>query len=178
MHPRSIKFLIAFLSIILSLALIEIGMTRLDPFKFKSGWRDVFELDSHIGQRHNLLNNLGYRGQNFSYSPDDKVVVLIGDSFVECVRCSDDKLPERILQDAIAAQIGSNNVKVFSLGASGYGADQELLALRDYFARGYRADVVVLWQTLGNDIWETVFPQRDVTFGFGHLKPTFKLGGG
>lgn len=162
-----IKALITIFSVFLGIILSNAILSYLDPFKFKSGWRDIFELDSHIGQKHSFVNNLGYRGQNFSYSPNDKVIVLLGDSFVECVRCSDDKLPERILEDAIAAKTGSNNVKVFSLGASGYGADQELLALRDYFGGGYRADAVVLWQTLGNDIWETVFPQRNVTLGIG-----------
>ena len=66
-------------------------------------------------------------------------------------------------------------VRVTSLGASGFGADQELLALRSYFRAGYHADVVVVWQTPDNDIFNTMFPNMAPVFGASKFKPTFRL---
>ena len=62
--------------------------------------------------------------------------------------------------------------KVFSLGSLGYGNDQELLALQEYF-REFRADKVVLWQTFNNDVWNNMFHTNMPKDG--NMKPTFLL---
>jgi hypothetical protein len=58
-------------------------------------------------------------------------------------------MPEKRLQDYL--NMYDKKVKVFSLGAPGYGQDQQLLVLKDYY-RQYHADVVILWETPKNDV--------------------------
>jgi hypothetical protein len=60
------------------------------------------------------------------------------------------------------------------VGAGGYGQDQELLALQEYFQK-YRADLVLLWQTPGNDVWNNLFNTQIINH---NPKPTFWLEGG
>jgi hypothetical protein len=115
-------------------------------------------------------NQLGYRGQRVEYEDNDFVVVLVGDSQVEAKACSFEWMPERRLQSYLSAS--GRRVKVFSVGASGYGQDQELLALGEYFEK-YRADLVLLWETPLNDIWNNVFPTSWPADGTS--KPTFRL---
>jgi hypothetical protein len=118
-------------------------------------------------------NELGYRGHPIAYSADDYVIVLVGDSNVEAQACSFDYLPESRLEHHLNKK--GKKVKVFSLGAGGYGQDQELLALREYY-RKYRADLVLLWQTPGNDVWNNLFPTHWPTNA--NPKPTFWLENG
>ena len=145
-----------------------------DPANIRSGWRNPWEMN-FVGGNYNEANQLGFRGKQINISDGDFVAVLIGDSQVECFSCADNHLPEDALQRELAKAMGRDNIKVFSLGAMGYGADQELLALKAFYAKGYRADLVVIWQTLGNDIWNALFPSHSTQLGIGHLKPTFRL---
>ncbi len=80
-------------------------------------------------------------------------------------------MPEALLQRELVAKFG-RSVKVFSLAASGWGQDQQLLALTSYFER-YRADLVVVWATPGNDFWENTFADRNAISEAGPIKPTF-----
>ena len=172
----AVRLLVLACSLALSLALGEFALRTLDPFHFRSGWRTRPE--SYWEKPPiQATNQLGFRGRPITYKAGDFVVVLTGDSQVECVSCSDGHLPEDALRAALQASLPTRNVHVVSLAASGYGQDQELLAVREYFARGYRADAVVLWQTLFNDIWNVIFPQHSPHVGMGHLKPTFFLEG-
>jgi hypothetical protein len=82
-------------------------------------------------------------------------------------------MPEQFLQKSLAIRL-KKPVKVFSLAASAWGQDQQLLAVQEYF-RTYRADLVLLWPTPGNDFFENAFPDRSLTPEAGHLKPTFRL---
>jgi hypothetical protein len=117
------------------------------------------------------LNQLRFRGRPVAYSPEDYVIVLLGDSQVEATAVPFDAMPEQRLE--IYLDSPTRRTKVFSVGTGGYGQDQELLALQEYFQK-YRADLVVLWQTPGNDIWNNVFK----THMFNHNpKPTFWLDG-
>lgn len=115
-------------------------------------------------------NELGFRGHPIRYEPDDHVVVLLGDSQVEARACAYGWMPERRLEHHLRE--GGHDTRVVSVGAGGYGQDQELLALREYFAR-YRADVVVLWLTVLNDPWNNAFPTHWPRNGW--VKPTFWL---
>jgi hypothetical protein len=129
-----------------------------------SGWRALVE----IGPAEK--NQLGYRGQPIEYRDDDFVILLVGDSQVEARACAFERTPEQRLQSHLNSE--GRAVRVFSVGASGYGQDQELLALREYFRR-YRADLVILWETPLNDIWNNVFPTSWPADGTS--KPTFWL---
>lgn len=116
-------------------------------------------------------NQLGARGQPISYTDDEMVVLLVGDSQVEWPFGSLKEMPEALLQHELVAKFG-RSVKVFSLAASGWGQDQQLIALGEYFKR-YRADLVVVWATPGNDFWENTFSDRNGTSDAGPIKPTF-----
>ncbi len=131
-----------------------------------SGWRpNVPE---------NEQNQLGYRGHPIEYSEDDYVVLLVGDSQVEAFACDYESMPDQRLQHYLNSQL-KKNVKVFTIGASGYGQDQEYLALKRYY-KTYRADMVIIWLTPRNDVWNNMFPTHWATNGY--PKPTFRLENG
>lgn len=141
----------------------EVYLRLIDrPKPLISGWRAYNTPESE-------KNQFGYRGQKIEYSAGDHVVVLMGDSQAECRACAFDWMPEKRLQHHLGGR-----VKVFSLAAGGYGQDQQLLALAEYLQR-FRADLVVLWQTPGNDVWNNVFPTHWPRNGT--PKPTFWLEG-
>ena len=132
-----------------------------------SGWRGT------TGDEYRFQHNqLGFRGVPIEYLPDDFVALLVGDSQVEAVACSYFYMPERRLEHYLSR---GRRVRVFSLAAGGWGQDQELLALREYFEK-YRADLVIVWETPGNDIWNNTFPTMDPAGQ--HPKPTFWLENG
>src|ERR1041385_1665090 len=104
-------------------------------------------------------NELGLRGVPFSYESGDIVILLLDDSQVEAATSSPRMMPERLLQTYLTKQDLHRSVKVFSLAASGWGHDQQLLALERYF-KTHRADLVVQWITPGNDFRENAFPDE------------------
>lgn len=117
-------------------------------------------------------NELGFRGHPIRYGQDDCVVVLLGDSLVESYACGYGWMPERRLEAHLRRRLPSRSFRVVSLGAGGYGQDQQWLALREYGER-HRANLVVLWQTFENDVWNNVFPTHMPRNGT--PKPTFRL---
>jgi hypothetical protein len=131
------------------------------PPPIRSGWKSLAPAAEQ--------NQLGFRGRNIAYSPGDYVIVLLGDSQVESMALAFDTMPERRLEAYLDSP--TRKMKVFSVGTGGYGQDQELLALQQYFQK-YRADLVVLWQTPGNDIWNNVFKTHMANR---NPKPTFWL---
>lgn len=162
-------------SLIVSLLFAEAVLRLIHfPHKIPSGW------SWHDSPRrllstypNDLPNELGYRGQSIKYTKDDYVVVLLGDSQVEAATSSPDKMPEKLLEKYLSTQL-NRQVKVFSLAASGWGQDQQLIALERYFQK-YRADLVLVWATPGNDFRENAFPDHSVTRTAGRFKPTYKL---
>ncbi len=144
------------------------------PATLHSGWGWENSAGRKLSKYGNLTTNqFGYRGQRIAYHPDDYVVLLVGDSQVEAYAGPPEHMPEQFLQESLASRL-HKPVKVFSLASSGWGQDQQLLALREYF-KVFRADLVLLWATPGNDFWENAFPDRSATPQAGHLKPTFRL---
>jgi hypothetical protein len=115
-------------------------------------------------------NQLGFRGQPIAYSQEDYVILLLGDSMVQAAACVFGWMPEHRLEHHLRAF--GKRAKVFSIGAGGYGQDQQLLVLKEYYRR-FRADLVVLWQVPENDIWNNMFPTHWPANG--RLKPTFWL---
>ena len=128
-----------------------------------AGWRS-----SALGVSRDELNELGYRGAAISYVDDDTVIVLLGGSNLEATACAFEQIPERVLERQLRAL--GRKVRVFSIGSAGYGQDQQLLALREYLA-AHRADLVLLWFQIGNDLFDNLFP----THANGWPKPTFWL---
>ncbi|MGB5054810.1 MAG: hypothetical protein WBO24_10490 [Nitrospirales bacterium] len=144
------------------------------PAKLNSGWGWEDSAGRKLSKYDALTTNqFGYRGQSIHYQTDDYVVLLVGDSQVEAYAGRPEHMPEQFLQESLASQL-QKPVKVFSLASSGWGQDQQLLAIQEYF-KLYRADLVLLWATPGNDFWENAFPDRSATQQAGHLKPTYRL---
>jgi hypothetical protein len=160
------NWLLVIASILFScLAVVALFQVFYKPTPVYSGWKtpksERFRFEK---------NQLGFRGQPIQYSDNDFVVLLLGDSQVEATACAFDWMPEKRLQDYLGTYV--KNIKAFSLGTSGYGQDQQLLMLREYYQQ-YRADLVLLWETPENDIWNNIFPTHMPTNGI--PKPTFWL---
>lgn len=144
------------------------------PATLNSGWGWENSAGRKLSKYDALTTNqFGYRGQSIHYQADDYVVLLVGDSQVEAYAGRPEHMPEQFLQESLTSQL-HKPVKVFSLASSGWGQDQQLMAIQEYF-RVYRADLVLLWATPGNDFWENAFPDRSATPQAGPLKPTFRL---
>lgn len=144
---------------------LELAMRLIDkPAPIISGWRG----------NPPPLNQLGWRGRPIDYAPDDFVVVLVGDSQVECRACPPDETLDLVLERALRRHIP--NARVVTLGASGHGTDQEYLALREYLDR-YRADLVIAWLTIGNDIINNLARSAGGGYHRFHPKPTFWMEG-
>ena len=129
-----------------------------------SGWRSFAPADQQ--------NSLGFRGRPISYSDTDFVVVLVGDSQVESMSMDMDSMPETRLEHYLKTQ--GVPARVFSVAAGGYGQDQQLIGLEDFFGK-FRADLVVLWETPANDIWNNQFLTNMFSW---HSKPSYWLEGG
>jgi len=158
------KALLALASVTLTLVVAEAALRAIDyPKTGKSGWR---------GGPPSEVNQLRFRGQRIAYADGDLVVVLLGDSQVASDSVPPAQMPEQRLQAHLASVLPGRRVKVFTLGSGGYGTDQEYLALQEYFKK-YRADLVLLWITLSNDVWNNVFPTHWPRNGA--PKPTFYL---
>jgi hypothetical protein len=166
-------------TLIFTLALVETGLQLLNyPPTPAIGWHwDQSPYRAAINANDQNTNQFSLRGRKIAYAPDDFVVVLLGDSQVEAGTQTADKLPEILLETALKAQLHSGHVKVFSIASAGWGQDQQLVGLRQYFEH-YRADLVLAWATPVNDYWENTFIDRSVTREAGKLKPTFRLHNG
>jgi hypothetical protein len=128
----------------------EVGLRLADyPRTVRSGWRSAL--------RPGEMNQLGFRGRPIEYADDDVVVVILSDSQGEAAALPFEAMPERTLETHLRRLRPERRFRVFTLGAGGYGNDQQLLVLREYFSR-YRADLVLLWQTPTNDVVNNMFP--------------------
>ncbi|MBI5674624.1 MAG: hypothetical protein HZC48_02190 [Nitrospirae bacterium] len=153
------------LSILFSFLIIEIGLQLLDkPKQPVSGWNDC--------RKPKECNSLGFRGKEIDYSDSDYVVILLGDSQVAAWNVPFEQAPESRLQHFLKKY--NKNVKVFTIGTHGYGQDQQLLALKEYFKK-YRADLVLLFHSTETDILDNIFP---VSGRNNTIKPTFWLENG
>jgi len=155
------------LGIVFATVISEIMLQLLDfPARYVSGWLRCESTSP--GQ----CNSLGYRGKEISYSSDDFVVLLVGDSEVYAPAIPFEQRPENRLEHHLKNY--RNKVRVFTIGDMGYGQDQQYLALKKYFKK-YRADLVLLMFTERNDVEDNMFP----TSGLNHtIKPTFWLENG
>jgi hypothetical protein len=117
-------------------------------------------------------NELGFRGHRAEGVANDDTIMLVGDSQVETT-LPFEHMPEVLLGSALRALTG-RATRVVSVGATGWGQDQQLLALRRALPL-IRPRMVVLWFTPGNDVWNNTFPTHMPKDGW--PKPTFWLEG-
>lgn len=168
------NFLLMVTTLLVTLTLVETGLHIINyPPMPEVGWRwNQSPYRAKFNEHDQNTNQLGLRGRKIEYDKDDFVILLLGDSQVEAGSQTADKLPEILLETALKAQLHSKHIKVFSVASAGWGQDQELIWLRQYF-ENYRADLVLAWPTPVNDYWENTFIDRSVTREAGKLKPTF-----
>ena len=105
------------------------------------------------------LNQLGFRGKTFQprKNKSTKIILFVGDSQVESNGLPFNYMMENLVQQLLQQKDTLNNYQCYSIGAGGFGQDQEFLALKEYF-KTYQADKVILWLTPENDIWNNIFP--------------------
>ena len=167
------NLLLSIFSLVVISLLAEFAL-RLFYNPLNSGWGWNDSPRKYLADFQNdLPNQLEVRGQNINYEDDDFVILLLGDSQVEAATCSPLNMPERILEKYLSDLL-QRKIKVFSLAASGWGQDQQLIALEKYYEK-FRSDLVLIWVTPKNDFWENTFPDRNTAQTAGHLKPTFRL---
>lgn len=167
------NFLLLIFSSLLILLISEIVLRYfIKPIDSGWGWKNS-PRRSLSKWANDTGNQLGVRGQKINYNKNDFIILLLGDSQVEAASSPPSLMPEKLLQNYLGE--GNNrNVKVFSIASSGWGQDQQLLALEKYY-KAFRADLVLAWVTPKNDFWENSFPDRSLTKTAGHIKPTFLL---
>lgn len=134
-----------------------------------AGWNSATSMN-----RPDSLNQLGFRGKQIraARSPKEKIILLLGDSQVEANALPWEYLMENLLPEKLSDS--TYTYVCYSLGSGGFGQDQQLLVLREYF-KWFRADYVLLWFTPENDVWNNQFPTHWPANG--SLKPTFWLEG-
>ncbi len=164
-NNQTIKSIIALLlGIFFAVVLSELILQILDiPKQPVSGWVNCkYENPGEC-------NSMGFRGRELTYTDDDIVVLLVGDSEVYAASFPFEQIPERRLEHFLEKY--ESNVKVFTIADMGYGQDQQYLALKKYF-ENYRADLVLLMFTARNDIDNNLFPTSGAN---NTIKPTFWL---
>jgi hypothetical protein len=166
---------VVFLSVCLFLFIAEVCLRGVDfPPEPVFGWK---WRNSPYKSEANLLdtrvNELELRGRPINYEKDDFVIVLLGDSYTEAGSQPFEDMPEQILERLLRDKYHYEHVRVFSVASAGWGQDQQLIWLLNYFSR-FRADLVLMWLTPINDYWENGNVDRSVTPIAGPLKPTFK----
>lgn len=146
----------------LSLSAVEMAMRyRNWPPAVISGWR-VSEVGGPV-------NQLGWRGHPWQpHRPGDFIVVLTGRA--ECAACPPDETLDLVLERALRQY--NPDARVVTLSSRGYSQDQELLALHEYFAHD-RADLVVTWASIADDVPGNMFRTVQTGSGEPRLKPTF-----
>lgn len=120
------------------------------------------------------INQLSLRGRHFPNSTHNTIrILLVGDSQVEAAALPFGDIPEWELERLLGKEFrGAYEVR--SIGSSGWGQTDQLLALRRYYAN-FKADYMFVWHTPQNDFWENAFLDRSTTDRLGTLKPTFVL---
>jgi hypothetical protein len=166
-HP-ALRFAFGISMVLLGLIAIEMGMRYLDfPRGVISGWRAT--------DANGPFNPFGYRGQPTKpFGPSDFVVVLTGAAAVECVACPPDETMDVMLQRALRPY--NPDVRVVTLGSTGYGQDQEYLALHQFLDTRH-ADLVIDWASFADDVPANTFRLGEPRPGQWLPKPTFALHG-
>jgi hypothetical protein len=152
--------------VLLALCAVEMAMRYLDlPRSVISGWRGT--------DAKGPFNPFGYRGQPTKpFRINDFVVVLTGGTAVECLACPPEQTLDLVLEQALRQY--NPNVRVVTLGSTGYGQDQEYLALHQ-FLDSRHADLVIDWASFAEDVPANTFRLGQPRPGQLLPKPTFAL---
>ena len=146
-HKKNItNFALIFVSLVVSLVLLEILLRFLEPFP-----RGVMELNEkyiyspqknikskyrHFPQNGGRViplkfNNMGFRGEDFSVSKNNKKrIVVYGDSFIQASYVNQTETFSKQLEHKLGQKL-SSTIEVVNAGVSGYGPDQILLKMEN-----------------------------------------------
>lgn len=123
------------------------------------------------------MNSRGLRDveHDLAKPPGTYRVVVLGDSYAEALQVPlEDSFP-KVLERELQTRAGPTpRIEVINLGVSGFGTDQELLALRHY-GRQYEPDLVVLAFLTGNDVRNNYYKLEEAANGAPVQKPYFLL---
>jgi len=149
-----------FVSFTFCVALSELALRLMGrPKEITIGW-------THDGVE---KNELGFRGRYGSLKPN--TILLMGDSEVLASAHPLAKMPETRFEESLE-RFGITHTRVMSVSSSGWGQDQELLALKTIL-KTHKPSHVVLWMTYRNDFWNNTFPTHLPKNGY--PKPTYWL---
>ncbi|HEX3993140.1 MAG TPA: hypothetical protein VHX39_18360, partial [Acetobacteraceae bacterium] len=164
-HPV-LRFAFGIVMALLALCSVEMAMRYLNrPRGVISGWTTTATKGP--------FNPFGYRGQPTNpFRATDFIVVLTGAAAVECLACPPDETLDLMLQRALRQY--NPDVRVVTLGSSGYGQDQEYLALHQLLDSRH-ADLVIDWASFAEDVPANTFRLGEPRPGQLLPKPTFAL---
>jgi len=162
-HPV-LRLGFAVATIVLCAAALEMALRYRDwPRTVTSGWR--------VSAQASPSNQFGWHGQPARPRRQNEfVIVMTGGAAVECLACPPGETLDVMLEHAVRRF--NPNVRVVTMGATGYGQDQEYLALHDYFSHD-RADLVINWASIADDVPTNTFRSGPKRPGQPALKPTF-----
>jgi len=108
-------------------------------------------------------------------SPGTYRIVVLGDSYAEAMQVKLEESFPKVLERELQKYLGpTRKVEVINLGVSGFGTDQELLALRHYGIK-YQPDLVLLAFLTGNDVRNNYYLLEERANGEPVKKPYFLL---
>lgn len=170
--PKKTRFLFLkisfiFLSLVLSLVLVEVMLRIFTPepenlAKLKSS--DLFLYENKPNASfHNKsseydvqvhLNSSGFRDDEFATSKDPNVlrIAVLGDSQEEALQMELPDTWQKVMARRLT-QLSGKKVETYNFGVSGYGTDQEWLTLREKVWQ-YKPDMVILAFS-PNDVGDT-----------------------
>src|SRR5262245_9242525 len=154
MRRAGLRLLLSIASILLGLAVAEIGLrvAGIAPPEVRSydpvrGWQlrpGAIGLQRSEGNSRVTINRGGFRGPEVPTAKPPGVlrIAVLGDSFTEAMHVPYEDTFCAVIERALAScPLGGQWAQVLDLGVSGYGTGQELLTLRQQAFR-YEPDVV------------------------------------
>lgn len=120
------------------------------------------------------FNQYGFKGKKIpsEKKSNQKWILLLGDSQVESLGLDDSLQMEYLLGKKMNQGQDTLEYIFFTIGTGGYGQDQQLIWLQKVLER-HPIDMVMLWFTPENDVWNNMFPTHWPWNGT--PKPTFVL---
>ena len=129
---------------------------RLSIYDPQLGWRGrphgsgIYSVPEDNIRARYAYNNYGFRDEDIvEPTSNEPRIVLLGDSFLECLELEYDDIYHEIVERQIQQAVDEKS-QVIILGAQGYSTSQELLAFRKY-EELLHADVVLTVFYTGND---------------------------
>jgi hypothetical protein len=171
MHHNSwiANLAIAFASLVLTLALVELGL-RMTSFSYPSFYT-ADEITAHgfrpnsegwfreEGESYVKINSDGWRDRLHTKKKPAGVkrIAVLGDSFASALHVPEETTFWSLMEKQLAecAAFGDEIVEVMNFGVTGFGTLQELLTLR-YRVWDYSPDLVLLAFLSGNDLKDNV----------------------